>query len=292
MTGQSSAQAKTIRTATPSDLPAVASLLTDASLPLDGMQEHFDAFLVAGDQGRISGAVGMEYYGTTGLLRSLVVAPDCRSSGLGSALHDALLTEAKARGVREVVLLTTTAAPFFAKKGFRPVAKGSVQGAVTASAEFAGACPSSATVMRRSLGGRVLVLCTGNACRSQMAAAFLRSFDRWLEVFSAGVSPAAAIHPLTVEVMQEVGISLGDEKPKHVELFLRDFFDFVITVCDTANSVCPVFAGDVRHRIHIGFEDPSFAVGPHSWRLARFRSVRDEIRTRMLEFYTEQILAE
>ncbi len=280
----------TLRASKPADLPVVESLLRDAKLPLEGVKEHFHSFLVEEEQGVIVGAVGMEYYGSTGLLRSLVVEPGHRSSGVGSALYEALLNAAHQRGVTEIILLTTTAAPFFAKRGFRVILRESVHGSVTSSSEFTGACPSSATVMRRFLGQRILVVCTGNACRSQMAAAFLRSFDRWLEVFSAGVTPAAEIHPLALEVMQEVGVSLEGETPKHVDEFLEQKFDYVITVCDAARETCPVFAGEVVRRLHIGFEDPSFALGTRTLRLEKFRTVRDEIRSKMSEFYESELL--
>ena len=279
-----------LRVSTPADFPVVESLLKDARLPLEGVKEQFSSFLVAEEQGVIVGAVGMEYYDSTGLLRSLVVEPGHRSSGLGSALYDAILTTAHQQGVTDIILLTTTAAPFFAKKGFRVVSRESVHGSVTLSREFTGACPSSATVMQRFLGQRVLVVCTGNACRSQIAAAFLRSFDRWLEVFSAGISPAAEIHPLAREVMQELGVSLEGEKPRNVDELLEKKFDYVITVCDAARETCPVFSGEVRRRLHIGFEDPSFALGTRKRRLEKFRAVRDEIRSKMREFYETELL--
>jgi arsenate reductase len=130
---------------------------------------------------------------------------------------------------------------------------------------------------------RVLILCTGNACRSQMAEGFLRSFNPSLEVFSAGISPSLLVHPLAVRVMQEAGIDISGAEPKSVDLFVEQSFDYVITVCDDANEACPVFSGDVRNRLHIGFEDPARAEGSESERLAVFRRIRDQIRERFRE---------
>ena len=131
----------------------------------------------------------------------------------------------------------------------------------------------------------VLILCTGNSCRSQMAEGFLRSMDSSLDVFSAGTKPALEVHPLAVRVMKEVSIDLGTYRPKSVEKFLQRPFDYVITVCDAARESCPLFTGRVAHKLHIGFEDPAEAEGSEEERLAVFRRVRDEIQARFLQFY-------
>ncbi len=135
---------------------------------------------------------------------------------------------------------------------------------------------------------RILILCTGNSCRSQMAEGFLKSFDSKLEVHSAGTKPAERVHPKAVEVMKEVGIDLSGNKPKMVDQFLDQPFDYVITVCDHAKETCPVFTGKVKQRLHIGFDDPAAATGTEDEVYAIFRRVRDEIRDSFQEFY-EQI---
>ena len=136
---------------------------------------------------------------------------------------------------------------------------------------------------------RVLVLCTGNSCRSQMAEGFLRSFDRNLEVHSAGTEPASRVHPLAVQVMQEVGIDLSAAKPKNVDEFVDQPFDHVITVCGDADRNCPRFSGRVGKRVHIGFLDPARAQGTEDQVLAVFREVREEIRARLFEYYEKEI---
>lgn len=124
---------------------------------------------------------------------------------------------------------------------------------------------------------RILVLCTGNSARSQMAEAFLRELlrDR-AEVFSAGTEPRP-IHPLTIKVMSEIGIDISGQSSKSVASFLGQRFAYVITVCDRAAENCPVFPG-ISRRFHVPFEDPAKADGSESEKLAVFRRVRDEIR--------------
>ena len=141
--------------------------------------------------------------------------------------------------------------------------------------------------MNQSDGGkiRVLILCTGNSCRSQMAQGFLQSFDNKLDVYSAGTKPAARINEKAVAVMKEAGIDISNHKPEPVEKYLGEKWDYVITVCDEANETCPVFIGKVTHRIHIGFEDPSKVTGTDEFIWSEFRRVRDDIRKRLMIFY-------
>ncbi len=131
---------------------------------------------------------------------------------------------------------------------------------------------------------RILILCTGNSCRSQMAEGFLRSFDPALEVMSAGTEPSEQVHPKAVIVMKELGIDLSDHYPKKVDEYLSEAFDYVITVCGHAKENCPVFLGEVKHQLHIGFDDPAEAMGTEEQILGEFRRIRDEIRVRMQVF--------
>ena len=135
----------------------------------------------------------------------------------------------------------------------------------------------------------ILILCTGNSCRSQMAEGFLRSFDSALVVFSAGTKPAESVHPIAVKVMREEWIDISLYKPKSVEEYLHRPFDYVITVCDAANESCPLFTGSVEHRLHIGFDDPAEAKGTQEEVLAVFRRVRNEINQRFRKFYNDNL---
>ncbi len=136
---------------------------------------------------------------------------------------------------------------------------------------------------------RLLVLCTGNSCRSQMAEGFLKSFDPNLEAYSAGTKPAERVHPKAIRVMQEIGVDIGRNVPKSVDQFIRQSFDYVITVCDDARESCPLFAGQVKHRLHLGFSDPAQATGTEEEVLAVFRKVRDEIKSKFREIHERNL---
>ena len=136
---------------------------------------------------------------------------------------------------------------------------------------------------------RILVLCTGNSCRSQMAHGFLQSFDSHQEVYSAGTSPAEHVHPLAISVMAEVGIDISHHVPRNVKEYLDEPWDYVITVCGGANETCPTFVGKVGKRIHIGFDDPSNVVGSKEHVISEFRRVRDDIRKAFRDFYATYV---
>ena len=136
---------------------------------------------------------------------------------------------------------------------------------------------------------RILILCTGNSCRSQMAEGFLKSYDSALEVHSAGTRPAEKVHPFAIQVMKEVGIDLSSHYPKSLNAFLDRPFDYLITVCDNAKESCPIFTGKVGQRLHLGFEDPAEASGSEEEVLAVFRRVRDEIAARFRTFFDEEL---
>jgi len=137
----------TIRRAGEGDFGGVKSLLEEGGLPILGVAEHFDSFLVAEWDGRLVGAIGLEYYGDTGLLRSTVVDQALRGTGIGAMLYARLLELAHARGIRRLILLTNTAESYFAAKGFRSIDRTLLTGPVTSSVEFTDACPSHAVCM-------------------------------------------------------------------------------------------------------------------------------------------------
>ena len=130
---------------------------------------------------------------------------------------------------------------------------------------------------------RVLILCTGNSARSQMAEGLLREMaGDHVEVASAGVSPTQ-VRPEAIAAMREIGIDISRYRSKSVDEFVNQNFDYVITVCDNANEQCPVFPGQVK-RIHWSFDDPAAAQGDDETRLSVFRRVRDEIRGQLRLF--------
>ena len=136
---------------------------------------------------------------------------------------------------------------------------------------------------------KVLILCTGNSCRSQMAHGFLQSFDKNLTVCSAGTEASGKLNTKAVQVMQEIGIDISGHTSDSVEKYLDEAWDYVITVCGGANESCPAFTGDVKHRLHIGFDDPSHAIGTDEFIMSEFHRVRNEIKDGFYQFYTNEI---
>lgn len=137
---------------------------------------------------------------------------------------------------------------------------------------------------------KVLILCTGNSCRSQMAHGFLKSFDHRIQVESAGTKASGKLSSRAVKVMTEIGIDISQHTSDSVEKFLDDEWDYVITVCGGANENCPTFLGKVKKRLHIGFDDPSHAVGTDEFIWSEFIRVRGEIKDAFRKLYTEDIL--
>lgn len=139
---------------------------------------------------------------------------------------------------------------------------------------------------------KVLILCTGNSCRSQMAHGFLQSFDPRLEVFSAGTEASGKLNPKAVEVMKEAGVDISHHTSDQVDQYLGEEWDYVITVCGGANENCPVFIGKVKHRLHMGYDDPSHATGTPEFIQSEYYRVRDEIREGFWRLYLERLKAE
>lgn len=136
---------------------------------------------------------------------------------------------------------------------------------------------------------KILILCTGNSCRSQIAQGFLQSFDSDLTVCSAGTEPSEKVNDKAVAVMNEVGIDISSAYPKSVNQYLDEEWDYVITVCGGANENCPMFTGHVKHRLHIGFDDPAAITGDEEFVMNEFRRIRNEIKNSFYAFYITEI---
>ncbi|MFO7813648.1 MAG: arsenate reductase ArsC [Pelovirga sp.] len=135
---------------------------------------------------------------------------------------------------------------------------------------------------------RVLFLCTGNSCRSQMADGLINhDFAGQIEAFSAGTEPHG-LNPKAVEVMAEVGIDISANSSDHISKYEGQSFDYVITLCGDANDKCPLFFGGVK-RIHIGFDDPPKATGSDEEVMNVYRRVRDEIRTQLGDYFRNEL---
>ena len=136
---------------------------------------------------------------------------------------------------------------------------------------------------------KVLILCTGNSCRSQMAHGFLQSFDERIKVSSAGTEASGKLSSGAVKAMAEIGIDISGHTSDSVQKYLNDEWDYVITVCGGANEKCPAFIGNVKHRLHMGYDDPSHAEGTPEFVWSEFQRVRDEIRAGFWKLYEEDI---
>ena len=135
---------------------------------------------------------------------------------------------------------------------------------------------------------RVLFLCTANSCRSQMAEGIVNRYlgDR-IEAFSAGIKPTV-VNPGAIRSMKEIGIDISGQRSKSMSEFAGRQFDYVITLCHSANEQCPLFFGGVK-KIHMGFDDPVSAAGSDAEIMAAFRRVRDEIKNQLLEFFSKEL---
>ena len=136
---------------------------------------------------------------------------------------------------------------------------------------------------------KILILCTGNSCRSQMAEGLLKSLNPRLDVYSAGTHPSSQVNPNAIRVMKEIAIDISGGYPKKVDPFVDQSIGYVITVCGHAEANCPLFSGNVGKRMHIGFPDPANATGTEEQILAVFRKCRDDIKTRFTELYKQEL---
>ena len=250
------------------------TLLESSGLPVSDLAEARPVLFGTVDDSGLVGVVGVEVHGHSGLLRSLAVRSDARGTGLGGALVDAAERFARARGIRHLYLLTDTAEKFFTRRGYRRVERAAAPPEISGTSEFASLCPSTSGFMVKDLDARrhrVLILCTGNSARSQIAEALLatRGGARF-EVASAGSRPASAVNPWAVRVLAEAGISWEGRKPKGLEGLDRERWDFVITVCDRAREACPIFPG-APLLAHWGMPDPAEETGGDDEKLRAFR---------------------
>lgn len=262
-----------MRAATAADRPAVEALLRANHLPLDGLDAAWPHLVVVADGNEVIGAAGLERYDDAALLRSVVVAAGQQRTGLGEALVRDRIGAARAAGLGDLVLLTTTASAFFAKLGFTEIARDAAPASVRRSVEFTSACPSTATTMRLDLRApftpwQVLVLCTGNSARSQIGEALLavRGAGRF-SAASAGSRPAPRVNPYAVETLAGQGIAWEGRSPKTLDAVEGVAYDLVITVCDNAKEACPFYPG-ARAMVHWGLPDPADETEPGPARAA------------------------
>lgn len=266
-----------VRALGPDRLPAIRALLEQAGLPVtDLAHDALPRFWGAESGGALLGVIGLQPAGRAGLLRSLVVAPAERGTGLGKRLVAHLEDQARRDGLTDLWLLTTTAEPFFRTLGFHTVSRTEAPEEIRGTTEFRDVCPDSAICMRRDLSvaarpRRVLILCTGNSARSQIAEALLaRKGAGRFEVTSAGSRPAPRVNPWAVRILEQHGIPWEGHRPKGLDGLETERWDFVITVCDRAKEACPIFPG-TPVLAHWGMPDPAEVDGTDEEKLRAFR---------------------
>ena len=271
---------------------SIVALLSSENLPISDLPETPENFLVAIQDKEILGTAGLEIYGEYGLLRSLAVQSRHRGKGIARNLIQQLEILAPSKGVKAIYLLTETAPDYFGKKGYKKITRSDLPPAVQQSSEFSYACPQSAIVMIKTLNRmkNILVLCTGNSCRSQIAEGYLRHFagDK-AQIYSAGIE-THGVNPKAEQVMAEDHIYLSQHTSNNVEEYISIPFDYVITVCDNANENCPYFPGTMQ-RFHHNFPDPAKAQGNPEEIMNEFRRVRDMIKVYIKDFVAEHLSA-
>lgn len=137
---------------------------------------------------------------------------------------------------------------------------------------------------------KILILCTGNSCRSQMAHGYLQSLNPDLTVRSAGTEASGKLNQDAVKAMLQDGVDISDHTSDSVDKYLNEEWDYVITVCGGANEVCPTFTGNVKNRLHMGYDDPSHATGSDDYIWSEFIRVRNEIKDGFTRLYKQKIL--
>ena len=281
----------TIRRATPADRVAILALLQQATLPTEDL-EAADAvhFWIAERHGLLVGAVGLERLDGAALLRSLVVAPGERRTGLGAKLVAALEDDARASGIAALVLLTQTSRSFFERLGYEVIQRESAPPSIQAHGQFRSLCPASAVCMRKSMlndspdrpaATRVLFLCTGNSCRSILGeATFNHLAPAGWRAMSAGSKPTGKVHPRSLALLAREGIATDGYYSKSWD-DLPETPDIVITVCaSAAGETCPAYLGPVL-RTHWGVDDPAHATGTEAEIDAAFAAAYGTLRRRI-----------
>lgn len=288
-----------IRSAAAADLAGIRRLLAAAHLDASDLETSATRLWVVGEPDAPAAVVGLETHGDVGLLRSLAVAEGLRGGGLGRALTDTVERHARDAGIRTLYLLTTTAADFFERIGYRRSDRAVVPDVIRATSQFSSLCPSSAVLMSKAMTHapyNVLFLCTGNSARSILAEALMNHVAGHagkFRAYSAGSQPKGEVHPLALELLATSGLPTAGLRSKTWDEFAADDapqMDFVFTVCDNAaNETCPVWPG---HPVtaHWGVPDPAAAEGSIETRRRAFQDAFRALRTR-IELFAELPLA-
>lgn len=282
----------TLLHARPEDLAAVKRLLAECGLPAEDVHLHIGNFVLARSGEELVGTIGLEVYKGVGLLRSLAVAPAQRNRGLARELCEAISQRAAQQGVRTLYLLTTSAAGYFRRLGYRTLDRKLVPPEIRETEQFRTLCPDTAEVLAKDIAQarepacrNVLFLCTGNSARSILAEACLNSAGRGrFKAYSAGSHPAGKVNPLALELLAKNRIATEGLRSKSWDEFAlpgAPRLDFVFTVCDNAaGEVCPLWPGQPVSA-HWGVQDPAAVQGPDDVKRGAFLRAFTELATRI-----------
>ncbi len=273
------------------DLTAIRALLESSGLPTSDLESARPEFVAIREQGQVVAAGALQRFGSSALLRSVVVAEDRRGSGLGHAIVLELERLARVARIDRLILLTETAASFFARHGYQVIERSAAPADVQGSEEFRSLCPNSATCMAKVCADRpcnVLFLCTGNSARSILAEALINQSGRGkFRGFSAGSHPRGAVHPIALELLQHMKIPTEGLRSKSWDEFAAPgapLLDFVFTVCDNAaGEVCPYWPGQPM-TAHWGLPDPAAVEGTETDKWLAFRSTFQALDNRIKIF--------
>lgn len=266
----------------------INDILSKSNLPTADIDLNNQLFIGYSEDEQLKGIGALEVYDNCALLRSLAVIDNGKKRGIGSKLVSALIDKAKTENIEQLFLLTETASAFFLKKGFKTIDRVEVPESILASEEFSKLCPTSASCMTLKfidkMKKNILVLCTGNSCRSQIADGYLKSMldeSEW-NVYSAGVE-THGVNPKAIATMKRDGIDISNNTSNHIDEYADVKFDHVITVCDNAKERCPYFPTEAN-KVHHNFPDPAKATGSESEVNAEFDSVREMIKNYLTDF--------
>lgn len=253
------------------------SLLEESELPIADLDEAKPLFVLVSDNTEVVGTGGLEIFGQDALIRSISIKKGMQGRGLGKKLVNELEKIAFSKGTRTLYLLTTTAKDFFQKEGYRVIQRSEAPKALQESSEFSSVCPSTATLMKKSVGSKkkVLFVCVENSNRSQMSQAFATILGGdAVEAYSAGSKPSGIVNPKAIASMEELGYDLSKHSSKSLEEVKKYApFDAVVTM--GCGDACPWMPA----KKFINWEIPD----PKNMEKAEFNRIRDNIKSKVKE---------
>ncbi len=258
------------------DLASIIELLQENNLPVEDVHERQQQFWIVKDGNNIAGVIGMEQYGSYGLLRSMATHTAYRNKGIATLLIDGLFEFAKKQKLSSIYLLTETAEKYFEKKGFIKIKRDDVPVEIKASKEFSHLCPSTAIVMKKDVTKKkLLFVCVENSNRSQMSQAFATILGGGsVEAYSAGSKPSGIVNPKAIAAMKELGYDLSKHDSKSLEE-VKQFAPFDAVVTMGCGDACPWMPA----KQFIDWQIPD----PKNMEPAAFNEVRDLIKNKVEE---------